>query len=122
MTGDFRSQPKPAEPRRDPPVCVHCDNDLSCGACGMEQPYDDISLLKARIQELEGALREIETKTNGDRHTVNPENAFEHWGKLNAALVIIRGFARAALKAKPAGETGHDEHLAKYRKAPRAMP
>lgn len=46
-----RCQPKPAEPRRDPPVCVHCDNDLSCGACGMEQPYDDISLLKAELAE-----------------------------------------------------------------------
>jgi hypothetical protein len=40
---------------KSPPVCCYCDHDLSCGHCGMEQPYNDISVLKARIKELEAA-------------------------------------------------------------------
>ena len=39
--------------REAPPVCCHCDNDLSCAHCGVEQPYDDVSILKARVEELE---------------------------------------------------------------------
>lgn len=43
-----RSQPSTATP-----VCCYCDADLSCAACGREQPHDDISTLKARVAELE---------------------------------------------------------------------
>lgn len=49
MTAAPQSQPMTATAR---PVCCYCDADLSCGSCGREQPYDDISALKARIQEL----------------------------------------------------------------------
>ena len=48
MTGVQRCQPTNAIP-----VCCYCDADLSCSACGREQPYDDISTLKARVAELE---------------------------------------------------------------------
>ena len=48
MTGVQRCQPTNAIP-----VCCYCDADLSCSACGREQPYDDIATLKARVAELE---------------------------------------------------------------------
>lgn len=56
MTPHPQSQPKKADA---PPICCYCDNDLSCGTCGREQPYDDISVLKSRIEELEGVLQKI---------------------------------------------------------------
>jgi len=47
--------PTPSNPvTREDPVCCYCDASLSCSSCGMEQPYDDISVLKYRIAELEG--------------------------------------------------------------------
>lgn len=62
MTGDSLSQPKPATPRHDPPLCVHCDADLSCGACGVEQPYTDISIAKAEIATLTSSLTAAEAR------------------------------------------------------------
>lgn len=38
------------------PVCCHCDHDLSCAQCGMEQPYTDVSILRAQIAERDGML------------------------------------------------------------------
>lgn len=110
------SQPKPAELRRDPPVCVHCDTDLSCGACGMEQPYDDISLLKARIQELESL-----TKLQGQEISITRERDGALEGALREARRFIdpagdptaltasamRDRIDAALEAKPAGGVGN---------------
>lgn len=49
-----RSQPSTATP-----ICCYCDHDLSCARCGHEQPYDDISILKARIEDLTKALQFI---------------------------------------------------------------
>ena len=35
------------------PVCCYCDAPLSCARCGCEQPADDVSILKSRVEELE---------------------------------------------------------------------
>jgi hypothetical protein len=43
------------------PVCVHCDNALTCGRCGAEQPYDDVSVLKSERDRLRDALLGIVT-------------------------------------------------------------
>lgn len=62
----------PATPRHDPPVCVHCDADLSCGACGVEQPYTDISVAKALLKRArqfvsDSGCDEDDTDVNAER-------------------------------------------------------
>lgn len=32
------------------PVCVFCDHVMTCEHCGIEQPYDDVSVLKAQLE------------------------------------------------------------------------
>lgn len=92
-------QPKPAELRRDPPVCVYCDNDLSCGHCGVEQPYDDISLLKARIEELEAALRDFIDILEGAQSGFIPGcGSDEAWKRGRDQRIAD---ARALLEPKP---------------------
>ena len=39
--------------RKIVPVCCYCDAPLSCARCGCEQPADDVSILKSRVEELE---------------------------------------------------------------------
>lgn len=82
---DARCQPMPATPRHDPPVCVHCDADLSCGNCGVEQPYTDISVVKAelatasaRVVELEAFLRDFADWCNVERHKLGAVDGYDY--------------------------------------------
>lgn len=51
------SQPEAAALRQAQPVCCYCDNDLSCAQCGREQPYDDVSALRSRVEEAEAEAK-----------------------------------------------------------------
>lgn len=84
------------------PVCCYCDHDLSCDHCGMEQPYTDISSLKARNQVLEEALRfyRDEWRMNGDGDSETP-GLSRSWMEPTKALFNDEGRnASAALKEK----------------------
>lgn len=52
--------PSPSAQTHAPPVCVYCDNDLSCDRCGMEQPYTDISIAKADLAAASARIGEME--------------------------------------------------------------
>lgn len=41
----------------EPPICPHCDHDLSCAACGKEQPADYPAAMAAEALKLRKALK-----------------------------------------------------------------
>ncbi len=65
------SQRMPAATRQSAPVCCYCDADLSCGACGMEQPYTDISVAKAEIESLKARNGELEELVDQAVYVIN---------------------------------------------------
>ena len=71
----------------------------SCGASDGQGCYSTCpTMLQARIAELEAALQWIDQQRYTDRSTINPDNAFEQWVRLNDQLVAIMDKARAALE------------------------
>lgn len=70
----------------------------SCGASDGQGCYSTCpTMLQARVQELEAVLQWINMQRYTDRSTINSDNAFEQWARLNADLVAIMDKARAAL-------------------------
>ena len=70
----------------------------SCNASDGQGCYSTCpTMLQARVAELEAVLQWINMQRYTDRSTVNPDNAFEQWARLNADLVAIMDTARAAL-------------------------
>lgn len=58
---------------------------------------DELARLRALNAELVEGLRWIDEQRYIDRSTINPDNAFEKAGKLNACLIAIMDRARALI-------------------------
>ena len=77
----------------------------SCGASDGQGCYSTCpTMLQARVAELEAVLQWIDRQRYTDRSTINPDNAFEQWARLNADLVAIMDKARSVLNPTTGGQ------------------
>lgn len=89
------------------PVCVWCDHVLACHHCGTEQPYDDVSVLKAaltaseqraetaRDDALEEAAKACEERRQERLNLVLLEDDSTEAAVLQSQAFVLRNAAQA---------------------------
>jgi hypothetical protein len=74
----------------------------------------DVARLTTRVKELEDALENIRARRYENRETVNPENAFKAFGRLNAEVCAIYAECDAVLSASQPAPSPWPETIETY--------